>query len=63
MTQFLKILKAIPAVLARIAHVIEHMFCDEVPSIDEDLFLSESRSFSDLDSGPADYPCDEEDDS
>ena len=31
MKHFLRFLKAIPAVLARIAHVIEHIFCDEVP--------------------------------
>ncbi len=34
MKQFLKILKLVPAILARIAHVIEHIFCDDVPHID-----------------------------
>lgn len=34
MKKFLKILKVIPAILARIAHVIEHIFCDDVPHID-----------------------------
>lgn len=34
MKQFLKIIKALPAILARIAHVIEHIFCDEVSHID-----------------------------
>lgn len=36
MMQFLRILKAIPALLARIAHVIEHIFCDELPDVDFD---------------------------
>lgn len=36
MKQLMRIIKAIPAILARIAHVIEHIFCDEVPSIDFD---------------------------
>ena len=36
MKKILKILKGIPSVLARIAHVIEHIFCDEVPPIDFD---------------------------
>lgn len=43
MKQLLKILKSIPAVLARIAHVIEHMFCDEVPSIDEEDYPSDEE--------------------
>lgn len=33
MKQFLKILKVFPAILGRIAHVIEHIFCDDVPHI------------------------------
>ena len=37
MKQFLKILKAIPALLVRIAHVIKHIFCHDVPSYDIDL--------------------------
>lgn len=36
MKQLMRIIKAIPAILARIAHVIEHIFCDEVPPIDFD---------------------------
>lgn len=36
MKQLLRILKSFPALLARIAHVIEHMFCDEVPPINFD---------------------------
>ena len=36
MNQLLKIIKALPAILSRIAHVIEHIFCDEVPSISHD---------------------------
>lgn len=36
MKQLVKIIKALPALLARIAHVIEHCFCDEVPPIDFD---------------------------
>ena len=31
--QFLKILKLVPVILARVAHVIEHIFCDDVPHI------------------------------
>ena len=36
MKTFLKILKSVPALLARIAHVIEHMFCDDVPDFNFD---------------------------
>lgn len=36
MKKFVKILKAIPALFARLAHVIEHIFCDEVPPVDFD---------------------------
>lgn len=36
MKQLMRIIKVIPAILARIAHVIEHIFCDEVPPIDFD---------------------------
>ena len=36
MKQFLKILKMIPSLFVRIAHVIDHMFCDEVPPIYSD---------------------------
>ncbi len=36
MKQFLKILKCIPAIFVRIAHVIEHIFCDDVPHISFD---------------------------
>ena len=37
MREFLKILKALPALLVRIAHVIKHIFCHDVPSYDIDL--------------------------
>ena len=36
MIQLKKILKALPAILARIAHVIQHIFCDDVAHIDFD---------------------------
>lgn len=34
--QLMRIIKAIPAILFRIAHVIEHIFCDEVPDVNFD---------------------------
>ncbi len=58
MKKFLKILKAFPALLVRIAHVIEHIFCDEVPSLNVDDFDSDSIAPS----GPFDDFVDEEDD-
>ena len=36
MKRFLKIIKAFPAIFLRFAHVIEHIFCDEVAPIDFD---------------------------
>lgn len=36
MKQLMRIIKALPAIFARLAHVIEHIFCDDVPSIDFD---------------------------
>lgn len=36
MKQFLKIIKALPALFARIAHVIEHIFCDDIPDVNFD---------------------------
>ena len=36
MKKFLKILKSVPVLLSRIAHVIEHIFCDDVSHISFD---------------------------
>lgn len=46
MKKFLKILKCIPVLLSRIAHVIEHMFCSEVPPVDFDFEESDSDASS-----------------
>lgn len=36
MSKILKILKLIPCIFARISHVIEHIFCADVPDISFD---------------------------